>query len=140
MIANRDDALKTDLELAFADDGGIDLNWSGTEMATLDGTKNLVQALKLRLLVYRGELGGTGHPRYGSRIREMIGRPLTRANLDLLRRHVRNAIHADPRVRKIHRVSVTPRMGEPGAVDVYVKLLATTEEELTLAVGLDLIE
>ncbi len=138
MIAKRNDALKTDVELSFSDDGRIDLNWSGPQMETISGTKNLIQALTLRLLVYRGELSATGHPRYGSRVREMIGRPLNQANLDLLRRHVRNAIQEDPRVRKIHALSVTPRRGEPGAVDVYVKLLASSDEEVTLSVGLDL--
>lgn len=138
MIARRDDELKTDLRLEFGDDGSVDLQWSGGRVETVGGGQNLIQALTMRLLVYRNEIAGLGHPRYGSRVRELIGRPLTRANLDLLRRHVRNALKQDPRVREVLSLHVTPRTDTPGAVDVAARVLATSAVELELELGLDL--
>jgi phage baseplate assembly protein W len=135
----KDDPLKTDLQLEFPEDGGdIDLAWPGGEAATVSGTHNLIQALTLRLLVHRAEIAGLGHPRYGSRVRELIGQPLTRPNLDLLRRHVRAALLDDPRVREIVSLHVAPRSDTPGAVDVAATIRAITDDSVHVSVALDL--
>ena len=86
------DPLKKDLRLLFRPNGEVDLALSRYDLETVDGRDNLAQALKMRLLVGAGELGALGHPRYGSRILELIGEPLDRANLELLRRFVRKAL------------------------------------------------
>jgi phage baseplate assembly protein W len=119
-----EDTLKTDLGLVFKDDGSIDLDTGPGEMETLGGKDNLVQALKLRLLVYKGELSGLGHARHGTRIHDLIGEPLDRANIELMRRYVRQALMEDPRVEEVTRVVVQPRPDTPGAVDVDVAVLA----------------
>jgi phage baseplate assembly protein W len=134
----KDDSLKTDLQLEFPDGGDIDLAWPAGEATTVSGALNLVQALTMRLLVHRGELSGLSHPRYGSRVRELIGQPLTRPNLDLLRRHVRVALLDDPRVREIVSLHVTPRLDTPGAVDVAANIRAITDDVLQVSVALDL--
>ncbi|EDM74224.1 hypothetical protein PPSIR1_14745 [Plesiocystis pacifica SIR-1] len=108
-----------DLLLEFRDDGLVDLALAGAELATTDSRENLVQALKMRLLVSRGELGRLAHPRYGSRVHELIGEPMNRRNLELLRRYVRAAILSDPRVAKIVELDITPLRDDPSAVDVY---------------------
>ncbi|HLT37560.1 MAG TPA: GPW/gp25 family protein [Enhygromyxa sp.] len=107
-----------DLLVEFRDDGLVDLALRGHDLTSTSGRDNLVQALQLRLLTMRGELGRLGHPRYGSRVHELIGEPITRANLELLRRYVRAAILSDPRVAKIVSLEVRPLRAEPGAVDV----------------------
>src|SRR5690348_775751 len=98
------DPLKTDLRLLFSPSGEVDLAVGRDDLQTVDGRDNLAQALKMRLLVGAGELGALGHPRYGSRIQELIGEPLDRANLELLRRFVRKALQRDPRVEEVTRV------------------------------------
>ena len=112
-----------DLLLEFRDDGLVDLGLAGAGLLTTDGRDNLVQALKMRLLTARGELSRLAHPRYGSRVHELIGElmggPLGRANLELLRRYVRAAILADPRVAKIVTLEVAPLRDDPNAVNVY---------------------
>lgn len=112
-----------DLRLLFRDDGLVDLQPRGRDLDTIDGLDDLVQALKLRLLVARGELSALGHPRYGNRVHELVGEPLSRPNLELLRRHVRRALLDDPRVAKLERLELRPIDGEPGAVDVYVVVI-----------------
>lgn len=108
----------TDLRLVFRDDGSVDLDLGGPDLELTSGVDNLIQALQMRLLVYRGELGRLAHPRYGSRVHELIGEPLDRANLELLRRYVRAALLEDPRVAAIERLDIRPLVAEPGSVSV----------------------
>lgn len=109
----------TDLRLQFRDDGLVDLQTRGRDLDTISGVDDLVQALKLRLSIARGELARLGHPGYGNRVHELVGELLSRPNLELLRRHVRRALLDDPRVASIERLEVRPIAAEPGAVDVY---------------------
>jgi len=131
--------LKTDLRLAFKDTGEIDLDWgSDTGALPVSGKDNLVQALTMRLLVYRGHLEQLGHQRYGSRVAELIGEPLDRPNLELLRRYVRQALKEDPRVQEVTSLSVSARPDMPGAVDVRAGIRAITGDEVELGLSLDL--
>jgi len=108
-----------DLMVEFRDDGLLDLALRGRSLTITQGRDNLVQALELRLLTIRGELTRLGHPRYGSRVHELIGEPLTGPNLGLLRRYIRAALLGDRRVAKIVKLEVTALRDEPGAVSVY---------------------
>ncbi|MDH3973539.1 MAG: DUF2634 domain-containing protein [Deltaproteobacteria bacterium] len=130
------DPLKTDIGLDFAQDGSIDLAMEAGQAECVSGKENLVQALKLRLLMYRGELTGLGHPRHGTVIRDLLGEPMTSANLELLRRYVRKAILADSRVARVESIVVIPRRDLSGAVDVTAVVRAiegsSAEIELTI--------
>src|SRR4029079_12837108 len=108
------------------------------EIEKVSGTDNLRQALALRILVGRGELGDVGHERYGSHVPDLIGEPLDRANLELLRRYVRQALKADPRVEDVMRVTVRPRPHAPGIVEVDATVKAVNDEQVELALALDL--
>lgn len=130
--------LGTDFRLIFGGDGRADISWDGDDVDLVAGLDNLAQALKLRLLVQRGELTELGHPRYGSRIHELIGATLDRANLDLLRRHVRRALLGDPRVDKVVSVTARPIPAYPGAVEIVATVKAKTGELVPLEVALDL--
>ena len=132
------DPFGTDLRLVFARDSeGADLAVGLQDLETVEGLENLVQALTLRLLVDRGELDGLGHPRYGSRIRDLIGEPLDRANLELLRRYVRQELQRDPRVEEVLQVSVTPHDARRDGVDVLARVRAVTGQEASLEVHVD---
>jgi phage baseplate assembly protein W len=109
------DPFGTDLALRFGRGGDVDLDQTGEGIVS--GLDNLRQALTIRLLVDRGELAGLGHPNYGSRIRELLGQRLDRANRELLRRYVRQALLQDPRVADVLEVSVVPHASQPNAVD-----------------------
>lgn len=111
-----------DLRVDFRDDGTVDLTLRGRDLVTVDGIDDLAQALRLRLLTMRGELSRLGHPRYGSRVSELVGESLTRQNLELLRRYVHQALRSDPRVRVVRSLQVRPVQGQPGAVDVSAEI------------------
>jgi phage baseplate assembly protein W len=132
------DPFGTDLRLVFARGSeGADLAVGLQDLETVEGLENLVQALTLRLLVDRGELAGLAHPRYGSRIRDLIGEPLDRANLELLRRYVRQELLRDPRVEEVLQVSVTPHDARRDGVDVLARVRAVTGQEASLEVHVD---
>lgn len=132
------DLFGTDLRLVFARGSeGADLAAGLQDLETVEGLENLVQALTLRLLVDRGELAGLAHPRYGSRIRDLIGEPLDRANLELLRRYVRQELLRDPRVEEVLQVSVTPHDARRDGVDVLARVRAVTGQEASLEVHVD---
>lgn len=131
------DDLKTDLRLKFDSKLGIfDLDVHPAKMQTVSGKKNLVQALTLRLMVDTGESACLGHPSYGTRIRDLIGEPLDRANLELIRRYVRRALLEDPRVAEVDPLVVRPRDSEPGAVEVVAVVTAINGEEADIEVTL----
>lgn len=132
------DPFGTDLRLVFARGSeGADLACGLQDLETVSGLDNLVQALTLRLLVDRGELQGLGHPRYGSRIRDLIGEPLDRPNLELLRRYVRQELLRDPRVEEVLQVSVTPHDSRRDGVDVVARVRAVSGREASLEVRID---
>ena len=125
-----------DLRLEFGPQG-VDLAGSAGGLDTVAGLDNLVQALSLRLLVDRGDLAQIGHPRYGSRIRDLIGEPMDRANRELIRRYVRRALLDDPRVQEVVLVVVTPRGGAHDALDVRAVVTAIDGRSAPLEVTLD---
>ena len=132
------DPFGTDLRLVFTRGReGADLAADFSDLESVSGLENLVQALTLRLLVDRGELAGLGHPRYGSRIRDLIGEPLDRPNLELLRRYVRQELLRDPRVAEVVQVAVTPHDERRDGVDVVARVRATDGREARVEVSLD---
>lgn len=134
----RDLQMGTDLRLVFSGDGRADLAWSDRDLALVRGLDNLAQALTLRLLVQRGELTGLAHPRFGSRVHELIGQTLDRPNLDLLRRHVRRALLDDPRVDAIESLTVEPIAAYPGAVQITATVRARTGAITRVEAAVDL--
>lgn len=117
------------IDLRLRLDGGAELDIGSGDLSVLSGVENLRQALTLRLLVQVGELTELSHPRYGSRVHELIGEPMDRLNLDLLRRYVKKALSQDPRVREVVSVTATPRRDVPGAVDVEALVAPKGEGE-----------
>lgn len=123
---------KTDLKLVFKSEDQVDLALGIADLDTVSGLDNLVQALRLRLMVDKGELVGLGHPDYGSRVRELLGVQLDPPNLELLRRYVRQTLLDDWRVKEVTQVAVLPRPEAPGSVDVVARVTAVSGEEATI--------
>ena len=132
-----DDLWGTDLKLGLTPGGQVDLQSDGQDLETVGGVDNLVQALAMRILVRRGELGQIGHPRYGCRVRDLIGAPMDGANLELLRRYIRLALLDDHRVDQVVRVTVRPLAESPGSVEVTATVAPVSGEEINIGVMLD---
>ncbi len=128
------DLLKSDFLLNFRNNGVVDLDVGSGELKNVSGRDNLVQALKFLLLCDSGELSELGHPRYGTTIRDFLGEPLVRSNMELIRRIVRKAIFKDPRVEEVTSVKVMPGLNDPGAIYVEAVVAAIGGSEVTVDV------
>ena len=125
----------SDLRLVFGS-GRADLAWDTLDLHTVSGLDNLVQALTLRLLVDKGDLSCLGHPRYGSKIRDLLGQTMDRANRELIRRYVRQALLEDKRVQEVVNVTVSNRVGAPDWVDVTALVTAVSGQSANLEVSI----
>jgi phage baseplate assembly protein W len=87
-------------------------------LATVSGRANLAQALIVRLLTPRGSLAGLGHPGYGSRLSELVGRRNDVAARTLARLYVLEAIGQEPRVASLEALTVTVGQADPDTVAI----------------------
>jgi phage baseplate assembly protein W len=69
-----------------------------TDLSLIEGRENIAQALLLRLLTPMGSLSTLGHPDYGSRLGELIGRRKTEELRNLCRAFVLEAVARESRV------------------------------------------
>jgi phage baseplate assembly protein W len=81
------------------------------DFGLIAGRQNLAQAIIIRLLTPRGELMALGHPDYGSRLYELIGRPNTETTRRLLKLFVIESLQREPRIAAIEQVTVAPVAG-----------------------------
>jgi phage baseplate assembly protein W len=96
------------------------------DLALAAGNENIIQALKMRLMVRQGELTRLGWPQYGSRLHEMIGEPNNQRTHTVLLGHARTAIELDPRVKKVASVTARVLAGERDVVrlDMEIQLIS----------------
>lgn len=137
-----DEIFKTDLRLIISNpglDASIDLANGVSGLEAISGIDNLAQALTLRLLIDQGELTDLGHPLYGTRLREILGATMDRANLELMRRYVRQTLLSDPRVAEVVQVKVSIRAASLGIVDVEAIITAVGGESTEIGVSLNAI-
>jgi phage baseplate assembly protein W len=100
------------------------------DIGVVSGRKNLEQAIVLRLLTPRGELAALGHPAYGSRIHELIGRADTENTRNRLRLFILEALQAEGRIAEIREVSVGGGDLGRGAVTVRLRVVPIGETDL----------
>ena len=93
------------------------------DLALLSGADNLKQALLLRFLTPVGELAALGHPDYGSRLFELIGELNNETNRNRAKLFVLQALAAEPRVKEVRSVQVTPNRIERTQIDIRVSLI-----------------
>lgn len=93
------------------------------DLDTTSGRQTLAQALTLRLLTARGELGALGHPGYGSRLHELLGRPNTATTRSLATLHVLEALRDERRIAAVSAVRVDAVPGRPQQIAVTVTVL-----------------
>ena len=88
------------------------------DLGTAEGSENLAQALLVRLNTPVGELAGLGHPDYGSRLIELIGRPNTESTRNLVRLFILEAIRREPRVAEVPQLSLEVLPQRPDRVEI----------------------
>jgi len=122
----RDLLFGTDLQVKELAPGFDVVAGAGGDLAKTSGPDNIIQTLKLRLLVRRGELAPLGWPNFGSRLHELIGEPNNTRTRTLLMAHARAAVAQDPRVAEIMRAEARVLPGDRDVVrlDLELRLIA----------------
>lgn len=93
-----------------------------TDLDTISGRANLGQAILMRLLTPLGEITELGHPDYGSRLHELVGRVNTATTRDLARLYVLDAVQREPRVAEVLELRVDPSPGARDRIDVRLRV------------------
>jgi len=88
------------------------------------GRDNLGQAVVLRLLTPRGELTALGHPEYGSRLHELVGRQNTATTRNLVKLFILESLQAERRIANVVSVDVSPNPVIRERVDILVHVQA----------------
>jgi phage baseplate assembly protein W len=94
------------------------------DLEMLKDAQNLQQALLLRFLTRAGELSLLGHPDYGSRLHTLIGELNNDTNRNRAKLFVLEALGAEPRVKQVNSVDVTPDPGVRTRININVSLTA----------------
>lgn len=93
------------------------------DLQIVAGRENLGQAIMHRLLTRQGELTEQGHPRYGSRLHELIGHPNNDRTRDLVRLYVKECLGQERRVKEIASVKVSVYESDPHAVVLDITII-----------------
>lgn len=97
------------------------------DMPGIRGRDNLAQAIRLRLLTPQGELKKLGHPLYGSRLHEIIGRVNTENTRNLARLRILESLKQEPRIDDILQVIVTASVARKSSIDVLIEVMPIGE-------------
>jgi phage baseplate assembly protein W len=92
------------------------------DMGVVSGSQNLAQAVIMRLLTPRGELSTLGHPEYGSRLHEFIGRQNTETTRNLIKLHILESLQVEPRIEDLVEVTVEPDQVGRNRVNILLRL------------------
>lgn len=95
----------------------------GGDLETVGEELNLGQAIINRLRTTQGELTDLGHPRYGSRLYELVGEPNNERTRELARLYTRECVAQDPRVRELVNITVKMPEDHPDRIDINISVL-----------------
>lgn len=95
------------------------------DIRILSGRDNLRQAIMMRLLTPMGELAGLGHPSYGSRLQDLVGRLNTDTTRNLARLYILESLQQEARVEKVSKISVTTVDKQPNLIAVELEVMPT---------------
>jgi phage baseplate assembly protein W len=118
-----------DLRVTPGGRGGLLLPQDPVDLAGVAGRENLAQALVLRLLTMRGALAPLGHPEYGSRLLELIGRVDNETTRNLARLHTIEALAQERRVRKLIDLAVEPAPGRADTIQIHLSVLPVADDD-----------
>ncbi|HKO58449.1 MAG TPA: GPW/gp25 family protein [Thermoanaerobaculia bacterium] len=124
------------LDLRIAGSGSTGRSGELLGIASVSGRENLAQAVTLRLLTLKGSLEALGHPQYGCRLTELIGRENNETNRQLARLYTLEALAQEPRIREVTGLAVDPVPGQPDTLRVSFSVLPIDDDD-ALSLALD---
>lgn len=113
--------LGTDLKL-FDSDLTTTERAGRSDLDVVSGVDNLVQALNHRFMIFKGGLRQLGHPVYGSKLDELIGRENDEATRNLVKLYALEVLRQEPRIKEIMDVRIIPKPAED-RVDIDITVI-----------------
>ena len=128
-----------DLQVVPGSRGGLPLTGDVRDVGSVGGRDNLAQALVLRLLTRRGALASLGHPEYGSRLVELVGRLNNETSRNLARLFTLEALNQEPRVKEIIDLRAEAVDGFPDTIRIGFSVIPLNDSDpLALVLELNL--
>lgn len=112
-----------DLSVVPGQQNGLRQKQEVRDLATAGERENLAQALVVRLLTPRGALAHLGHPQFGCRLVELIGRLNNETTRNLARLHTLEALGEEPRVKDTLGLAVRAHPDMPDVVRIDFSVL-----------------
>ena len=125
-----------DLQVVPGGAGGLAQTGDVRDAGRVAGRENLAQALVLRLLTQRGALAPLGHPDYGSRLVELIGRLNDDTTRNLARLYTLEALKQERRATAILDLTVEAVKDQPDTIRVGFSVLPLNDND-PLALSLE---
>jgi phage gp46-like protein len=92
------------------------------DLSTGEHRDNLAQAVVIRLLTPRGDLSHLGHPEYGSRLHELVGRVNTETTRNLARLYILESLRQESRIEAVEEVGVKPSAERPSSIEISLRV------------------
>lgn len=125
-------------EVLTSDREMVDLVRTGSDdLSTVEARENLAQAIINRLLTRQGELRGLGHPRYGSRLHELVGEVNNLRIQGKAALFIRECLEQERRIQKITGLAFAPpdRLEGRSELRVQVTVLpAGDDQEMSIVI------
>lgn len=118
-----------DLSVVPGQQNGLRQRQEVRDLATSAERANLAQALVVRLLTPRGALAHLGHPQFGCRLVELIGRLNNETTRNLARLYTLEALGEEPRVAETLGLAVATHAGRPDVVRIDFSVLPRGDAE-----------
>ena len=125
-----------DLQVVAGGKGGLAQSGDIRDAGSVAGRQNLAQALVLRLLTQLGALSPLGHPDYGSRLVELIGRLNDDTTRNLARLYTLEALKQEPRVKQILDLTVETASDQIDTIRIGFSVLPLNDTD-PLALALE---
>ena len=125
-----------DLRVVPGGKGGLRQRGEVRDLGPVSGRENLAQALVLRLLTRQGALAPLGHPDYGCRLTELIGRLNDVPTRNLARLFTLQALRQEPRVADVLELAVETVPSQPGVIRIGFSVLPMDDDQ-PLALSLE---
>jgi len=126
-----------DLMVVPGGQGGLPQSGEVRDLAAISGRENLAQALILRLLSHQGALAPLGHPDYGTRLVELVGRLNNDTTRNLARLYTMEGIAQEQRVTKLLDLTVDTFDGQPDTIRIGFSVLPLNDDQ-PLALSLEI--
>jgi phage baseplate assembly protein W len=126
-----------DLQVVPGGRGGLPAAANSRDLSAVAGRENLAQALILRLLTGRGALAPLGHPDYGARLVELIGRLNDETTRNLARLYTMEALAQERRVVALLDLAVDTPDGQPDTIRIAFSVQPLDDDQ-PLALALEI--